>query len=105
MQPPLLTLQHSSFLATPRHHPSHPTLQLSSLLHNPLPPLQPPSSYSTSASSSSSEPFFCIHPVQHITLFNFLLFPFLLCNLCVFFNLFTLCILFCNLFLLCILLL
>src|SRR6218665_1856048 len=35
----------------------HP-LQHSSFLPNPLPPLQPPSSYSTSASSSSSEPFF-----------------------------------------------
>src|SRR6218665_1112927 len=85
----------------------HP-LQLSSLLPNPLPPLQPSSSYSTSASSSSSEPLllsghpspvllvfflFCIHPVRHITLFIFLLFLLLLCNLFGFFNLFTLCIL------------
>src|SRR6218665_1644474 len=33
-------------------------LQLSYLLPNPLPPLQPSSPYSTSASSSFSEPFF-----------------------------------------------
>src|SRR6218665_4227703 len=59
MQPPLLPPQTSSFLAAPRHHPPHPTLQLTWILQLPLRSLHPSSSYSTSASSTSSyEPFF-----------------------------------------------
>src|SRR6218665_1332137 len=67
MHPPLLSPQISSFLATPRHHPPHPTLQL------PLRSLQPSSSYSTSASSTSSyEPFFFLsgHPSPSSSLYS-----------------------------------
>src|SRR6218665_2047144 len=125
MHPPLLTLQHSSFLVTPhftlfnfllffltlfllcnlpplihhlhhlpplnpssclviQHHsppcilpllhppsPTHHPLQLYSLLPNHLPPLQPSSSYSTSASASSSEPFFLSgHPSPYSSFYS-----------------------------------
>src|SRR6218665_2333518 len=72
MHPPLLPPQTFSFLATPRHHPPHPTLQLTWILQLPRRSLQPSSSYSTSASSTSSyEPFFFLsgHPSPSSSLY------------------------------------
>src|SRR6218665_2566273 len=65
--------QTSSFLAAPRYHPPHPTFQLTWILQLPLRSLQPSSSYSTSASSTSSyEPFFFLsgHPSPSSSLYS-----------------------------------
>src|SRR6218665_4131840 len=109
MHPPLLTLQHSSFLVTLHFTLFHLVLfflTLFLLCHLPpliqplhhLPPLNPSSCLVIHHHNPPSI-LPLLHPPSPITLFIFLLFLLLLCNLFGFFNLFTLCIILCNILL------